>query len=93
MKVSKDFHHFGSFNNANVIHIFKIPASKMALVFLWLKLEIRNAAQAGQVKDADNMDKGSSPDITELKLADPEDMVMETKMQTEGSSYTCSFDF
>ena len=49
-------------------------------------------SQAGQVKDADNMDKGSSPDITELNLADPEDMVMETKMQTEGTSYTCSVD-
>jgi hypothetical protein len=54
--------------------------------------EVRNADQAGQVKDADNMDKGSSPDITELKLADSEDIVMETKIQTEGTSYTCNFD-
>jgi hypothetical protein len=43
------------------------------------------AAHTGLRKDTDYMEKGMSADTIELKLADPEDITKETKIQTEGS--------
>jgi hypothetical protein len=53
-------------------------------------VEFRNTTHVGQVKDVNYMEKGSSPNISELILAYPEDVVMERKIQNEGTSYTCS---
>jgi hypothetical protein len=39
-----------------------------------------NAAQAEQIEVADNMEEGPSPDMRELEVAAPEDIVMETEM-------------
>jgi hypothetical protein len=39
-----------------------------------------NAAQAEQIEVADNMEEGPFPEIRELEVAAPEDIVMETEM-------------
>jgi hypothetical protein len=39
-----------------------------------------NAAQAEQIEVANNMKEGTSPDIRELEVAAPEDIVMDTEM-------------
>jgi hypothetical protein len=38
------------------------------------------AAQAEQIEVADNTEEGTSPDIRELEVAAPEDIVMDTEM-------------